>query len=55
MATAYENLIKHLKLALRQLEQLKTIESILEQDEMCDLIDAINSLALDLVTPAEST
>ena len=45
MATAYENLIKHLKLAVRQLGQLKTRESCIDEDE---LLDSINALVLDL-------
>ncbi len=51
MATAYENLIKHLKLAIRQLEQLKTSESCVDEDELYDLLDSINGLVLDLTAP----
>ncbi len=48
MATAYENLAKHLKLAIRQLEQFnKTVNSI-DVLELYDLVDKIQSLALDL-------
>ncbi len=48
MATAYENLIKHLKLAIPQLEQLKTSERCVDEDELYDLLDSINALVLDL-------
>ncbi len=45
MATAYENLIKHLKLAIRQMELLRTTDCGMT-DELLDLIDMINGLAL---------
>ncbi len=47
MATAYENLVKHLKLAIRQLEQLKTRESAI--DELCDLMTSLNDHLSSLV------
>ena len=48
MATAYENLVKHLKLAIRQLEHLKTRESTVDEEELYDLVDSINDLVLAL-------
>ncbi len=48
MATAYESLVKHLKLAIRQLEQLTKQESAVDEDQLSDLADQITSLVLDL-------
>ncbi len=49
MATAYENLIKHLNLAIRQLDQLKTRECVVDEEEMYGLVDIIYRQVLDLV------
>ncbi len=38
MATAYENVVKHLKLAIRQMEQLTKMETEIDEDEVCDLM-----------------
>ncbi len=46
MATAYENLIKHLKLAIRQPEQLKTRESCVDGEQLYGLVDTTQSLVL---------
>ncbi len=48
MFTPYENLVKTLKLAIRQLEQFnKSVDSI-DVLELYDLVDKIQSLALDI-------
>ncbi len=38
LATAYENVVKHLKLAIRQMEQLTKMETEIDEDEVCDLM-----------------
>ncbi len=48
MATAYENLVKHLKLAIRQLEQLKTRESSVDEEQLYDLVHTVQSRVLHL-------
>ena len=48
MATAYENLVKHLRLSIRQLIQIKADESVVDHVELYDLMDAIQSLVLSL-------
>ncbi len=48
MATAYENLVKHLRLSIRQLIQIKADESVVDHVELYDLMDAIQSLLLSL-------
>ena len=49
MATAYENLVKHLKLVIRQLREIVTrTESSVDEDELLELVDTINDLALQL-------
>ncbi len=50
MANAYENLVKHMQLAIRQLEQLTTMpnESSVDIHELYDLTDRLQSLVLDL-------
>ncbi len=53
MATAYENLVKHLKLVIRQLEQLTNKISHVDEDELLDLVDRINALSL-ILTDSES-
>ncbi len=53
MATAYENLVKHLKLAIQQLEQLTNKISPAEEDELLDLVDRINAVSL-ILTDSES-
>ncbi len=48
MATPYENLAKTLRSAIQQLEQLnKTVMSV-DQMELYDLVDTIQSLVLDI-------
>ena len=49
MTIAYENLIGHLELAIRQLEELKTLESCIDKEALFELVDKINVLLLDLV------
>ncbi len=45
MATAYENLVKHLKLVIRQLQELVTkTESYVDEDELLELVDTIIAL-----------
>ncbi len=45
MATAFQNLIKHLKLAIRQLEELSTVsKSVADEDQLIDLADQITRL-----------
>ncbi len=39
MATAYINLVKHLKLAIQQLEQSTKVESSVDEDQLIDLAD----------------
>ncbi len=39
MATAYVNLVKHLKLAIQQLEQSTKVESSVDEDQLIDLAD----------------
>ncbi len=49
MATACENLVKHLKLVIRQLREIVTrTESSVDEDELLELVDTINDLALQL-------
>ncbi len=48
MATCYENPIKHLKLATRQLEQLKRQEHCADEDELYDLLHSIQSLEREM-------
>jgi hypothetical protein len=45
MATAFENPIKPLKLAIRQLEELSTSnKSVADEDQLIDLADQITGL-----------
>ncbi len=53
MANAYENLVKHMQLAIRQLDQLTTVpnKSSVDSHELSylyDLTDRLQSLVLDL-------
>ena len=42
MATAYENLVKHLNLVIRQLRQVVIrTESSVDEDELLELVDTI--------------
>ncbi len=52
MATAYENLVKHLKLAIRQLDILDKDCADLDHLQLYDLVDRIQFLALDLTAPS---
>ena len=46
MATAFENLIKHPKLAIRQLEELSTTKKpVADENQPIDLADHITALA----------
>ncbi len=54
MATAYENLVKNLKLAIRQLEQFNKTVMYVDQMELYDLVDYIQSLALEITAPSSS-
>lgn len=52
MATAFENLIKHLKLAIRQLEDLSSgNKCAIDEDQLIDLADKITGLVLNLTEP----
>ena len=52
MATAFENLIKHLKLAIRQLEDLSSgSKCVIDEDQLIDLADKITGLVLNLTEP----
>ncbi len=52
MATAFEILIKHLKLAIRQLEELSSgSKCVIDEDQLIDLADKITGLVLDLTEP----
>ncbi len=51
MATAIENLNKHLKLAIRELEQLSKSGIYSIDDETFDLVDKISGLLVELTTP----
>ena len=46
MATAYKNLVKHLRLALQQMEQLTKMES---EIEVCDLMTKLSDLLMKLL------
>ena len=48
MATTYENLAKHLKLAIIQLEELKRTQKVIDEDELCELMQQISDLVIDL-------
>ncbi|DBA81633.1 TPA: hypothetical protein ACH3X1_007388 [Trebouxia sp. C0004] len=48
MAMAYENLIKDLKLAIQQLEQLTKVASSMYKDQLIDLAYQITSLVVEL-------
>ena len=46
-ATAFENLIRHPKVAIRQLDELRSIEkSMADEDQLIDLADQITGLVL---------
>ncbi len=47
MATAYENAVKHLELAVREMQHLKPRESCADEDELLDLVYQINGLLLE--------
>ena len=52
MATAFENLIKHLKLAIRQLEELSTSKKpVADKDQLMNLADKITGLVLRITEP----
>ncbi len=52
MATAFENLIKHLKLGIRQLETSSNdTKSVIDEDQLIDLADKITGLVLNLTEP----
>ncbi len=51
MANANEDLNKHLKLAIRQLEELSTRSTYSIDDETFELIDKISGLLLEMTTP----
>ncbi len=48
MATALANFVKHLKLAIRQLDQLKQEESYVNEEKSYDFVDTTLSLVSDL-------
>ncbi len=43
------NLVKHMKLPMRQLEQLKKDESPIDEDELRDLMTSLSDLLIDLL------
>ncbi len=49
MATAYENLVKHLKLAIRQMKQLTKVETEINEDEVCDVMSQVSDLVMKLL------
>ena len=52
MANGFENLIKHLKLAIRQLEDLSSGKKcVIDEDQLIDLADKISGLVLQLTEP----
>ena len=52
MATAFQNLSKHLKPAIRQLEELSSgKKSVIDEDQLIDLADKITRLVLELIEP----
>ena len=52
MATAFENLSKHLKLAIRQLEELSTSKKpVADEDQLIDLADKRTGLVLEITEP----
>lgn len=52
MATAFEILIQHLKLAIRQLEELSSgKQCVIDEDQLIDLADQITGLVLDFTDP----
>ena len=46
MATAYEIFVKHMKLAIRQMEQLTKLETEIDEDEVCDLMSKLSKYLL---------
>jgi len=48
MGTAYENLVKNLKFAIRQLEQLSKSTKSVDAEELYDLMDRIQTSALEV-------
>lgn len=53
MSTAYENLTKHLELAIRQLEELLDKENDFNEKELTDYENQISNLITDLLQQKE--
>ncbi len=49
MATTYENLVKHMNLALWQMKQLKKEETVIDEDQLCDLMNDQNDTLMQLL------
>ena len=49
MATAYENLRKHLQLAIRQLKEIKQSQKRFEVEEICSLENDLTDLITELL------
>ncbi len=49
MATAHKNLVKHLKLAIRRMDQLTKMETEIDEDEVCDLMSKLSDLPIELL------
>ncbi len=54
MSTAYENLKKHLELAIRQLKEVKQEEKKFDEEELIELESQLTDLITDLVNFHES-
>ncbi len=48
MATCFENLVKHLRLFIRQVEELKQGEKAADEDLACCLLNTIEDLYLEV-------
>ena len=48
MSTAYENLRKHLLLAIRQLQEIKSKDKPVDETELCNLCLEITDLVTDV-------
>ena len=49
MSTAYENLKKHLKLAIRQLKEIKETKKKFDEEELIELESQLTDLITELV------
>ena len=53
MSTAYENLKKHLELAIRQLEEIKETKKKFDLEELCSLESHVTDLITELIDATE--